>query len=745
MKLEGSTGSTGEDENDFDDVERPTIKRTRRKLIKSCAFCRKRKLRCDHRKPTCSTCAQRGFATCIYPTYDIKDQLYSAEPPYVASTEEELKRKIADLEEQLRAAGIPKKEPARAPNPLRDFCWLQTKRSGRRIVYGPTTTRTFVMKTNNWGFVQLWEKVKVSRDELKKRTGHSMLRENSLVDTPFAETETTETPVSMVKETCAALPSYETILKTILFFFRDEALFDFKGILDERKVLNDFKTGFIAGPPHPLTSERPIVDLVPSAKKNYYKIGVILGIMQVVYYHVEAPTEIVRFLVFLTGLSTAKAMYVERIQMLLLRHFYRSIFSNCPDASHSLILVNSLIQQAMQMGLNRPIKTLFESQEHEVGSLESLENLWCWVMVADFEAAFNGGYCLQVTPEQIYDDGFFDDDSKTPCGLLKRFLKMVRPMLCSLYGKYKPDLEAHGEQIINFIETELPPIRLLTEDKRLGAYTTTEQRVLGYLLSMKLSFYGMRFAAYGEVSTFLKSSILQTAMITFTVCLNLLVFAHEQDMKECLKLMQENTKELGPYMCRAVSIVAKLLARAFSMFYGIAYYKLTLFESGLMIAQPHLETERVDLKTLRTKPEAVVSLMDAFESFREMFDGLLSDRQFKMNVVRSRMLSVLFAMERVGRVIIDKVLEYRASAEDAWIAQFQNDLNPADPDLLSPPDHDMELPPAAPYNTGVKRRTATDGAELISEDFWANYNIGLEEFMSNQEYRHLFSDFMSCD
>lgn len=92
-----------------------------------------------------------------------------------------------------------------------------------------------------------------------------------------------------------------------------------------------------------------------------------------------------------------------------------------------------------------------------------------------------------MTPELIHNDNFFNDDSRTSYGLLKRFLKMVRPMVHSVYGKYKPDLEAHEEKIIDFIETELPPIWFLTEAKRVDAFSIVEERVLCHLLSMLLS------------------------------------------------------------------------------------------------------------------------------------------------------------------------------------------------------------------------------------------------------------------
>lgn len=730
-----------EDERDIlDGSDGPKVKKTRRKLIKSCAFCRKRKLRCDQKKPICATCSQRRFSTCIYPSYDASEQIFGPEPVQIPSAEDDLRRRIAELETKLREAQLSDNEVEKVPNPLRDLFWLQTKDNGRRIIFGPTAMRTFVMKSNKWGFLELWRKVKIARDQLKRKTGHTMLKENCLVEVPFTERTTSHLPLNLVQETCAALPSYETILRLLTVFFEEKNLFEINEMLDQKKVIDDFRTAFVAGPPLPLTSERPIVNILPFAKKNYYPVGVIIGILSLVYYRVKIPTEIERFLVFLTGLSTAKVMYVERIQMLFLRYYYRASVSGCPDSSHYMILVNSLVQEAVQMGLNRPIRTVFKDQETHVGRLDILENLWCWILIADFDVAFHGGQSLQVTPELIHNDNFFNDDSRTSYGLLKRFLKMVRPMVHSVYGKYKPDLEAHEEKIIDFIETELPPIWFLTEAKRVDAFSIVEERVLCHLLSMLLSFNGLRFLVYGEVSARLKNGGLLTSMISFIVCINLLHYAHEQDMKSCPPLTQNDSKELGPHLTRAVTTTAKLLARAISMFYGIAYYKLTLFESGLMIANPHINEQICDFKTLRVQSDMHLSLMGSFELFRNMFDGLLSDRLFRMNVLRSYSLTIFFTMERVGRVIIDKVLEYRTSAENAWIAQFQKDLTPEDPGFILSADEPM--PPALPIN---EDEIKPDMAGLISEDFWASYNLGLEELMSKADTDKMFSDFMLWD
>lgn len=42
------------------------VNKLRRKTVKSCLFCRKRRLKCDRKRPGCSTREARGLPECTY-------------------------------------------------------------------------------------------------------------------------------------------------------------------------------------------------------------------------------------------------------------------------------------------------------------------------------------------------------------------------------------------------------------------------------------------------------------------------------------------------------------------------------------------------------------------------------------------------------------------------------------------------------------------------------------------------------
>lgn len=189
-----------------------TVKKAqkRRKPIKSCAFCRKRKLRCDQQKPMCSTCKTRGRSGCLYTekfTHKIETKELFGSTPNI-----ELLKRIEDLEKRLDDKELTEKDVALSTSPFRNpyanFYYLQCKGSGRRIVYGPTSLRTHLSNDDN-RFVntynQLWSKVKIERNRWKARHKWTMKPETQLLEGPPLE----KTGSDILQQVCNVLPSFE--------------------------------------------------------------------------------------------------------------------------------------------------------------------------------------------------------------------------------------------------------------------------------------------------------------------------------------------------------------------------------------------------------------------------------------------------------------------------------------------------------------------------------------------------------
>lgn len=736
------------------EVEPPKVKRTRRKPIKSCTFCRKRKLRCDQKKPICSACAQRNLTDCTYTSSPLKESIPNKiNASNKSTTREKVSRTIAFLEEQLRRA-----KGQTMINPMREMYYFRSKKTGKNILYGPTAVMTFVLRTywgNSENFRLLQEKMHSGRKQLKQQHGRYMLQENVLIEEPLGEFRTSRLPVNIVQDACTALPSYETIERMLVIFFENRQLFEINHTLDKEKVMKDFRQGFVSGSIIPLTSERLVVNLLPSEKKNYYKVAVVMSILQLVYYRSTIPHAISRFLVFMTGLSTGKVMYIERIQMQVLRFYYRITYCTSEDADHITILGNGLIQEAMRMGLNHNIRDLFKNQEKDVGNLETLENLWCWILFADFDISLLAGSPLQVLPDFLFDEAFLQCEAKDDMGLMKRYLNLVRPMQYAITSKYgKPPLDAYCESVLDFIETELPPMWYFTEAENVRKTSTMERRVLSHALSVLMVMAGLRFIAYGEKTPQLKNIVLVACLMALAISKNLLICAFRQDCDLFPNVLRPDSKELGPYLYQAISMVAKLFCRALPMFYGISYHKLTTMDQDILLNEER-GVRASDLKTLRTPPDVVISLMASCEMFQKMFDQLTKQEDLKNILARSRPMTVALIIERMSRGIISKVLHLKANGQPGFTSNIHADVSvehvaeglvPANGDPTTQEKQPSDYPD--PQFKGTVPGEAAMGnqdpemAFSISEDFWTNYNLGWEEYMTNDGYSQYFPDFV---
>lgn len=775
--------------------------RKRRKVIKSCAFCRKRKLRCDQQKPMCSTCIARRLPECLYTNsfdHDLDTSELFGSLPNV-----KLLRKLNELEKQLEKTEVsplsseicpestmPHKKPTSKAlyatkstvyhitddnsfpddvlippspkNPLETFYTFQCKDTGRRIYYGPTSMKTFVAK-GNWGLLErfrlLWAKVKIARRKVKQANGFSMLRELSMIEVGHQPSHASS--CALLDRVCRALPSYEKAKSAIDLFFGDADIYEINTIFDKRKILNDFQLAFIPGDPSAGDNERPIVKLCPTGKKNYYKIGVLVNIITFSCYHDNIPEAIEMFLIFLTGLSTAKVMYIERAQFLMLRYHHRIKYSHTGgDNSHVMLLVDSMISTATYLGLDHNIGSLYADQEEVVGNVQSLENLWVWIMFADFDVAFQMGRPLRVTVPNFNDD---IDRTNTFYGLLKRFLKMSRPMISEIYNPTSPNLKQHCETIIEFIEKEFPPMGCYTDITLIGEIPLRNVRILCQALSMLVAFYCLRYLAFKEANIGLKNGLIQCTLISFFLSSNLTIHCFELDRKNFPDMLKPECSNITPYLSYSISLMSGLVSRGLMAFYAVAYHKMTLFESGLLFAFDKQETLNCDLKSLRPSESAHISFISSFELFCQTFDRVSNpeDVVFKMVMRRSHAFVIVTAIEKICRTVMEKVFECRTNAESLWISgsqqthlsdldaigksvtpQLRKDSVGAD-DALVDQKHTIGNTNIPDGNGNpVSTEQESDMVQMISDDFWESYNLGWQQLLDSTDSGNVFSDMM---
>ncbi|CAI4809855.1 ALI_collapsed_G0052200.mRNA.1.CDS.1 [Saccharomyces cerevisiae] len=767
-----------------------TVKKAqkRRKPIKSCAFCRKRKLRCDQQKPMCSTCKTRGRSGCLYTekfTHKIETKELFGSTPNI-----ELLKRIEDLEKRLDDKELTEKDVAlsRSPfrNPYANFYYLQCKGSGRRIVYGPTSLRTHLSNDDN-RFVntynQLWSKVKIERNRWKARHKWTMKPETQLLEGPPLE----NTGSDILQQVCNVLPSFEQSSKIITDFFNTELeTNEVSEVLDKTKIINDFTSSFLPSDELLPNGERRIEKLLPSTKKNYYKIGVILMILCIRHFYKNTPEEIEKFLIMLTGLSTAKVYFIERAQFLLLKYYHRELIWACGDDSHMISLVDLLCSTAIMLGLHLNIREIYKNQENIVGSMESLENLWVWIILSDFNVSLNIGRCLAINSSYFqvdecengerlpkntnnYSSTVFFDQSNSCMGKLKRFLRLARPMLDQIYDRSAfPDLAENCKKLRNFVETEFHPISYYTDSELISKVPLREIKVLAQVLNLLLTFYSLRYLIYKEKSVVLENNILQTILVSFSLVINTTILCFNLDEKHFPEFFHHNCVHLPPFMALSLVYTNFLFPRASTGFCAFLYHKLTLFEKGYYLSSNIKDQEVTDwdLSTLNIPLDKAMNLLTAFKIHSDIFAKWSNDnnKQLRIIMARSYTFVINIALESIYRAVLEKVIKYRTEVENTCLQQLQDELNGSYSltdnvnTLIDPSLSDLGVTSASPLagnspglppeevrnnseNASHNNETGPIGTELaqtISNEFWTAYNLGWEELMSQPDYKYLF-------
>ncbi|SMN22982.1 similar to Saccharomyces cerevisiae YOR172W YRM1 Zn2-Cys6 zinc-finger transcription factor that activates genes involved in multidrug resistance [Maudiozyma saulgeensis] len=425
-------------------VNKPKSKR--HKPIRSCAFCRKRKLKCDQQKPMCSSCKSRDMHECIYTDSNSKPsgKATSSVNGTTISARSAIKNSassdsiISDIRYGLMKnhdPNSPDKQNSptdshistyegsnfasvagsatgssgseiddKIPNPFRNYYYIQCKDNGRTITYGPTALRTFIMR-NNWGFkdkyMQLWKKIKLERNTWKKKYKTNTRSELDLMELEIGDS------ASIINDVLPCLPDFDSIKSYINDFFdeKNSNLYEMNTFLDKRKILYDLEYSFIQD------RQGTIIQLKPTNKKNYFKIAVILMILVFTKFRNNIPVQIFRLITYLTGLVSPKTSYIEKAQFLLQQIFYTSSFAPKADETSLIGIVSQLTTCARTLGLHLNIKEIYRNRDLVCGHYETIENLWTWVLYFDFELSLRIGKRLDIDLETFNDINYQEDNS----------------------------------------------------------------------------------------------------------------------------------------------------------------------------------------------------------------------------------------------------------------------------------------------------------------------------------------------
>lgn len=801
----------------------------KRKPITSCAFCRQRKLKCDQERPICTTCKTRKLTKCIY-TEDL-DHAIETKILFDKTPNIELLLRIKDLEKELESikkyqslANVidieegnfssryhsflthgdnieEDRRQGRARNVLSNFQFLEVKSSGQSVSFGPTAIQTY-LNINGRGFSEkfneLWNKVQAERQKFGRNAYIPSKRELKLLEGEFNSNKT------LLANAINELPCFEKCKELLEMFFNPVncEIYGMAKTLDRNKTLNDFYTYFKPGE----SSEAGIklCFLLTDTENNYYKVGVIFMILAITFYRGRLPSAIEAFIIFITGFITENVCFLERAQFLLLRYNYIQLFGMEEEDLDLITLTDLLISCTKSLGLDGDTSN-YKNIIGYSGNISAIENLRCQIVLIDFQTSFKFGKlpCLtSITFEDKYMNCAQENESKSEISQRKtmRFLRMAMPMLyeiCSAYGV--PNLKTYFSAVTHFINKEFLPMSYFTNDVLIDHVSIDDISLLGNCLSLLITFCSLRFAVFKERNTELKIHTLHIALLSFAMMTAVTSKCFRMDKRQFYSMFTKGSKDVTPYMSLSVPLLKGMFHRNMSVFCAMLYFKLTIFDSKLLIFKSD-ENSKWDLDTIERKHVDDVSLVAAFRKFCEIFDSWTKqeDSQFKEIMSRSKFHITAVAMEKTYRTILSKVLEYRALAEDSWILQAEQDIyaspyEPVQKDKQCQAEKQIRKhenkPAAISYvsepienpvqwhvdalhdstsvlnqdkireNEAIRTNSSIvnssyeqagceslmlnqdpDFVQSITDGFWANYNTAWEDLLKSNDLHYFFSD-----
>ncbi|CCK70945.1 Pdr8p KNAG_0F02830 [Huiozyma naganishii CBS 8797] len=691
-------------------------KKRRRKEVRNCLFCRKRKLKCDRAKPKCSQCRNRNLPTCLYTNrfnFDISDSMTEI---FQDTPNVDLLKKISTLEdrvkelEQITNADENHESKSRGSdssvgrkkNPLlylRSSRWINEQ----HFIFGPTSWKTMLSLENEkfqLEFISLWDMFKPQPTKGTESSTETVA-------------STTEKGVSIggdimnrkifLNTVCEELPDYKTI-ETCLRNFFSGPLHELLYCLDEKKTMRDFRKCFFKDP-HPVDPKHvKIIGIVPddSLAANYYKIGIILLIVGLVLFNKGLPRPIKYFFHIIGSLTKDNHNFTERPQFLLLRCFNKICNSqySCWDGSQVRDLMAELSHSCFSIGLDN-VDKWFKSKENIVGHIDPLRNTFIWTLYTDTVISFDLGKPLFVSNE-FFDMTLFlengnkftelkyNSNSNKKADLIEMYILVGREALtrlnsatvtCSSNLKLE-DMNSYINKLKESIHKNFPTMGLYTKMGSKFFVDPFEIIVLAPTLGMILNFENIKRSYFGDVSIKTKNSLVKAGLLSLSLCVNTILSMYDMDRRTYRDII-EHAKYLSPYLNLSLALINPLFIRSLSEMYGLFFARLTMLEKGYLVTSVDVRGPPISLDDLEITERQYYSFIEVITQFRDLMNQLY-DKDLsplhRMMQTSYPFLSVL-ALERVGRHLFLKGLESRNTIEVNWHDQGIN-LDDATSEIL---------------------------------------------------------------
>lgn len=398
---------------------------TRNKIIRTCDNCRKRKIKCDRKRPACSACHQRRLL-CEY-----NGRSNKGKERRLPSDQDDNLLLLSDLNNHsnIRAEDQDKEFDRRT---FRSLNYVRNK-NGRVNFYGPTSFRNVIYITSlETYFMKFWSSLKEVREKWKEEHECLSFRRKSANFTHMPLCLITSG--SILEAVCTCLPNFDKIVEVVKMFFESEFFISLP-FIDRNKVyqyLNSFQL-----------DEFRIASLKTGSKDNIYQLAIITEILSVVYFRDKVPATVELFHNIVLSSIDGKSSFLEKVQFLMLRYFVHKIEGVIlPDNTSLRNLVNMAYVTATDIGLHQTENYLSFRDDSK-----HLSALWAFMLFADFEVSFSVGSPLHISEEAkimaFYQTSAEDVGPEDSLLVFVYRILFLREIIAELYGPTTiSDLEA---------------------------------------------------------------------------------------------------------------------------------------------------------------------------------------------------------------------------------------------------------------------------------------------------------------
>ncbi|KAL6946568.1 hypothetical protein ACO0RG_000723 [Hanseniaspora osmophila] len=608
-------------------------KKKRNKLIKSCLYCRSKKLKCDKKHPICGTCQSRGLTECVYLSHpELKQTKQTLSGHGISESPNKTKRKsesvlleghIGDTEENLKqskkahldypllknaksagnsVAGLEMNQVKQGikhePNKILDMGCL-TMKNERYMYFGATSNRASIAQSDASflrKFSQGWKEFKKERMRAKSLTKRSVLQELRTIER--------DDGVPILEKVLEDIPKKIEVVECCIDLFFKSCLHEFFNILSEKKVRSDLKRVFEIDEQ---TGE--ITKINCTGKKNYYTVGIILVIISNTFYEKMTPVSMLEFYVFLEGFSTGKPMFLERAQFLGLKALYRVLTGTTGgDSSHLMNVVGSLCNTVVGLGFHRNVYKVYEEDvEYVGGDLGVLKNMFYLALMLDLYVSVQYGKPLFISSEVFDEELLLVPEKESGTGepsssneaptcavwgrrlrVLKLFLYHMRKAVATLYRPVgTPSIMGLVQDLNDCFENIFLPL-----DKYFS-FKEKEVDIFDYLLlplylQLQIALSSIQLSLSDEFTIYFQNNTIKHAFSTMKICAAtikrcyLMEVDFENDNKEVYEQLA-GTKfkdSIKPFYLLALHVRYTNLMRSIIEYYKILYKTSTVIKDG---------------------------------------------------------------------------------------------------------------------------------------------------------------------